>query len=348
MKLPNGYGSVYKRSEKRRNPWVARVTVGWDENGKQKRYVIGHYPTRAKAMAALAEYHKNPIGDRGDITLEELYEEWTTDRYPKLGDKTVESYKIAWNHLSQLKDNKFKDIKTSHLQKIINDMSDPPPESNRKPLSYSSCHKVKVLAGQLFKYAMADDIVNKNYAEFVELPENISEKRKVFTDIEINAIENLAKTDIWSNTILILIYTGMRIGELLNLTRFNVDVEHMLIVGGSKTDAGKDRIIPIHPKIQRYIKEWYEQNNDYLITRNNKKIRVDYYRTYLYYPTLKKAGTRRLTPHSTRHTFGTLLDKAGANTKAIQDLIGHADYSTTANIYTHPDIAKLRKAIEMM
>jgi integrase len=215
-------------------------------------------------------------------------------------------------------------------------------------LSYSSCHKVKVVAVQLFDFAMADDIVDRNYAKLVEMPDDTSNKREPFSDIEIKNIETYAKTDIWANTILILIYTGMRIGELLSLTRFNIDIEHMLIVGGSKTDAGKDRVIPIHPKIQKYIVEWYNNNTDYLITRNGSKIRINYYRNYLFYPALEKTGARKLTPHSARHTFGTLLDKAGANTKSIQELIGHADYSTTANIYTHPDVKKLRSAIEMM
>lgn len=340
MRLPNGYGSVYKLSGKRRRPWIARKTIGWDGNGKQLYYTIGYYKSRPEALEALVEYNKNPIGDKRDTTLSGLYEKWSNSRYPKIGEQTARSYTIAWNHLSSIGDMLMRDIKKSHLQDIVDNMA--------KTLSYSSCHKVKVLAGLLFKEAMADDIAHKNYAELIELPENNSKKRKPFSDIEIKAIEELAKTDIWANTILILIYTGMRIGELLKLTRFNIDIEHMIITGGSKTDAGKNRIIPVHPKIQRYIRAWYNQNNNYLITRNDERILVDYYRKYLYYPTIKKAGTRRLTPHSTRHTFGTLLDKAGANTKSIQDLIGHADYSITANIYTHPDIEKLRNAIEMM
>ena len=186
MKLPNGYGSVYKLSGNRRRPWIARKTTGWDENGKQLYYTIGYFETRAKAMAALAEYNKNPIGERGDITLKEIYGEWSKDRYPKLSPKTVQSYEVAWNHLSTLENEKLKDIKTSHIQKIINDM-------NKKGLSRSSCHKVKVLAGLIYKHAMADDIVDKNYAEMVELPSNDTKKKEIFTDLEIKAIEELSE-----------------------------------------------------------------------------------------------------------------------------------------------------------
>jgi integrase len=122
----------------------------------------------------------------------------------------------------------------------------------------------------------------------------------------------------------------------------------MLITGGVKTDAGKNRIVPIHPKVQGYIRWWHSQPGSYLITRNGQPIRPNYYRKYLYYPTLERAGVRRLTPHATRHTFGTLLDRAGVQTKHIQELMGHADYSTTANIYTHPDVEALRRAIERL
>lgn len=339
MKLPNGYGSVYKLSGNRRKPWIARKTIGWSDEGKQLYYTIGYFETRAKAMAALAEYNKNPIGERGDITLESIYEEWSKGRYPKLSPKTVESYEVAWNHLSQLGDEKVRDLKTSHIQNIIDKMA-------KQGLSYSSCHKVKTLAGILFKYAMADDIVDKNYAEMVQLPSKDNKKKEVFTDIEIKAIEELAKTDPWANTILILIYTGMRVGELLKLTKFNVDIKNMVIIGGIKTDAGKDRIIPIHSKVQSYVKHWYSTDSEYLINRKGKKVSVNYYRTNLYYPALEKAGARKLSPHICRHTFASLMARAKVDTKSIQEIIGHADYSTTANIYTHLNIEELKEAIE--
>lgn len=339
MKLPNGFGSVYKVKGNRRNSWVARVTTGWAEDGKQLKYYVGSYKTRAEAISALTEYNKNPIGERSGITLNALFEEWVNLKYETISKSTRETYNAAWKHLSKLSDMQFQDIKTSHLQDVITSMS-------KAGLSKSSCHKVKVLAGLLYQYAMADDIVSKNYAELVKLPEETAKGRECFTEIEIKAIEKLAEDDQWANSILILIYTGMRIGELLKLTKFNIDLKAMTITGGSKTEAGKNRTIPIHPKIQNYIRQWYNTDGSYIINRNGQRILVDYYRTQLYYPTLEKAGVRNLVPHSTRHTFASLLSKAGANTKAIQEIIGHADYSTTANIYTHTDLEELRQAIE--
>ena len=85
-----------------------------------------------------------------------------------------------------------------------------------------------------------------------------------------------------------------------------------------------------------------------LIFRNNERILQNYYRKYLYYPTLESIGVRKLKIHSTRHTFASLMNKAGINTTYQQKLIGHSDYSTTANIYTHSDIDELRRAIEQI
>lgn len=339
MRLPNGYGSVFKLSGNRRRPFCARVTTGWTDDGKQIYHTIGYYARRSEAMAALAEYHKNPIGPRGEITLEGLYEEWSRSKYGKISASTEQSYRAAWNHLSVLKHMRFKDIRKSHIQAIIDSLA-------AAGKSYSSCHKVKVLAGLLYKEALADDIVNKNYAALVELPEDGTRKKDTFTDAEIKKIADAAPTDQWANTILILIYTGMRIGELLTLTKFSIDLQNMIITGGIKTDAGKDRVIPVHPKIQEYIRQWYALPGSYLIQRNGQKIRTEYYRKSLFYPTLETLGIRKLNPHCTRHTFASLLNRVNANTKSIQELIGHADYATTANIYTHTDLDELRKAIE--
>jgi integrase len=315
--------------------------MGWTDEGKQTRYLVGYFETKAKAMAALAEYNKNPIGQRGDITLAQIYEEWSKSKYPKISKSTSDGYRAAWNYFIELQDERFRDIKTSHIQQIINDM-------NNNNLSRSSCHKVKVLIGLLYKYALADDIVDRNYAQMVELPSEETKEQDIFTDLEVKKLESAVNKKEWIDTILIFIYTGMRISELLTLTKFNVDIENMLITGGVKTDAGKNRIIPIHSKIQDYFKKWYNIEGEYLITRNGKMIRPDYYRKYLYYPILEELGIRKLNPHKARHTFASMLNRAGANKVYIQKLIGHANYSTTANTYTHPEIQELKQAIEMI
>ncbi len=345
MRKASGYGSVYRLKGRRRKPWVARVPIEWTSKGKLIRKYIGYYETRQEALIALAEYHKNPVGFYNDTTLGDLYEKWFDLRYGS-GDKsdkikTIKMYQTARTHLDPIADMMVADIKTSHLQSIISTMQ------HDKNLSYSSCHKVKVLMNQLFKAAVADDIINKNYAETVELPPRKAQKHKTFSDMEVKTLEKHAAGIEWVDTILIFIYSGMRIEELLSLTKFNIDIEQKLFTGGLKTQAGKNRIIPIHSKIQKYVMGWYNKDgSEYLIHRNGEKIRQDYYRKYIYYPALEQLGIRKLTPHKARHTFATMLHRARVPQKDIQLLLGHADYSTTANIYTHVNLAELRKSIE--
>lgn len=342
MRLPNGYGSVYKLSGNRRRPWIACVTTGWTPEGKQIYYTIGYYKIRAEALDALADYNKNPIGERRDTTLQELYEAWSASKYTKISNATVGSYKAAWTRLSALGEYEVRKLRKSHIQTIVDAMS-------KEGISRSSCAKVKVLSSLLFKEALANSLTDQNYGELVELPEDTSNKRDAFTDDEIATFAKLAATDKWANTVMILIYSGLRIGELLGMKKANVDIEQMLFKGGIKTDAGKNKVVPIHSKIQSYVLYWYNLPGEYLITKDGCRVRTNYYRDWIFYPMIEGTNIRpHLTPHCARHTFGTLLDRAGANTKAIQELIGHADYNTTANIYTHPEIEALRNAIEQI
>lgn len=77
---------------------------------------------------------------------------------------------------------------------------------------------------------MSDDFIDKNYARLIELPAARKAKKETFTDIEIKKLDKLAESDIWAGTILILIYTSMRIGELLKLTKFSIN--GWIITGG--------------------------------------------------------------------------------------------------------------------
>ena len=343
MRLPNGYGSVHKLPGNRRKPYRARVTTGWTEGGKQQYYTVGYFKTRAEAMDALAEYNKNPIGESRDTTFGEIYEKWSEAKYPTLDRSTANGYKAAWKRLAVLAGEPVRNIKKSHLQDVINGMIE-------EGLSRSSLEKAKTLCVILFDEAMSDDIVDKNYAKLIELPPARKTKKETLTDLEIKKLANLAEQgDIWAGTILILIYTGMRPAEMLKLTKFNINTVNWTITGGVKTDAGRDRIIPVHSKIKKYISYWLSQPGSRLITRNGQAISVDYYRKSIFKPTLQRAGIEReLTPYCTRHTFATLLNEAKVPTKNIQDLIGHSDYATTANTYTHPDIEELRAAIEQI
>ena len=342
MKMPNGFGTVYKLSGSRRKPWIARITTGWDENGKQLFQTIGYFEEKNEAIDALTKHRINPVAPRANITFEELYKEWALSKYEYIARQTIDNYKAGWKHLSKYKNVKFKELRTSHLQSVVD-------SCHREGLGRSSLSKIKLVASMLYDYAMQNDMATKNYAEFLRMPKQIKEEKKAFNDLEVRKIDAAVASVEWADTIQILIYTGLRISELLNLTKFSVNFEEMTITGGLKTDAGRDRVIPIHPKILSSIKKWYDKNGTRLICNDKgKAISSRIYREDLYLPALKAIGVRELNPHSCRHTCASLLAKAGADHIYIQKILGHTDYALTANTYTHTDIDELRKAINMI
>ena len=81
MKLPNGYGSVYKLSGNRRKPYIAKKTIGFDDFGKQIFKPIGYYETKEEGLQALALYNNAPYNiDLKNITFSKLYEKWINRR----------------------------------------------------------------------------------------------------------------------------------------------------------------------------------------------------------------------------------------------------------------------------
>lgn len=353
MRRSNGSGTVYKLSGKRRKPWIAIVCDGWDGN-KQIRRIIGYYATKTEGEIALSLDIVMPSSIYRSITLKGLWEMWkTTEAYTELSRQTHDSYNAAYNYMSKFQNTKFEDLRTPHFQKMVNN-------AKLQGKSRSTMNKIKTLSSILSEYAYSQDVVNKTYYHGVRIPAVEKKEIPTFTDLEIKKLfDNDALPLV--DTILILIYTGMRISELLTLSRFHVDIKNMLITGGVKTEAGKDRVIPIHPKIQKYIVARFNESENYLIeydkTSGNKKrgninterrpYLVQYYRD-LYYETLDKLGLRRLTPHKARHTFFTMLSAKCKDRKAMALVGGHTDPNFTDKTYVQPDIDRLRRAIECL
>lgn len=339
MKNPNGYGSVYKLSGKRRKPFIAQKTVGWDENGKQIYQVIGYYEKRADALKALAEFNENPYNVQvSKVTFKDVFELWKTRKYEGIGKSAINGYNAAFEACIPLHDMKFVEIKTVSMQDVILNCDK----------GYGTLRKIKVLFNQLFKYAMENDIVTKDYSDFVDIGKNTTENTRVpFSKAEIDKLFALEPHIEFVDTILIMIYSGLRIGELLILKCADIDIDRKIIKGGIKTEAGKDRIIPIHPRIFPFIEKRLNQNNKYLVTNNNKKMLYDnYYRDHWIH--IMEQLEMNHKPHDCRHTFATLMSNADANKTAIKKIIGHSSYVTTEKIYTHKDIDELRKAVEMI
>lgn len=359
MRRSNGAGGVHKLSGNRRRPWQARITIGWDENGKQLYKNIGYFETKAEAENAIALDRVMPVSEHANITTKELYEQWKRTRaYTDLTKQSQDGYNAAYKYMSAFHSTPFRDLRLPHFQAMID-------KADALNKSQSTMRKIKVLSNILSKYAKDQDIIFKTYSENTRIP-SVPKKKKIttFTDTEIQKLfdnDDMPMVD----TILILIYTGMRIRELLTLTKFNVDLKNMIITGGMKTEAGKDRIIPIHSKIHKYIKNRYKSAQNYLIEyekeegnkkRDDKQIvwvpyRYEYY-CDLFYKALEELeinppGVHRITPHKARHTFFTKLSKC-KDRKGKAIVGGHTDPNFSEKKYDQPDIERLRKVIESM
>lgn len=341
MRLPNGYGSVIKLSGKRRNPYRVRITEGWSDDGKQLFRNLGYYRTKPEALAALAEFHKNPYTiEASTITFAEVFEKWSKEKFrPNTTKSTINGYTAAYKLSEALHDLKFIDIRKSHMQSVIDNCE----------RGHGTLKKIKVLYNQLYKYALETDIVTKDYSKFVELGENESEsKRKPFTQEEINLLfENVDRLE-FIDTVLIMIYTGLRIGELLLIENSNVDIENRTMKGGLKTEAGKNRIIPVNKKILPFIAKRKAEGHKYLIVNyKNEKMSYWNYTDEKWRVVMEQLQMDHL-PHDCRHTFATLMDNAGANKVAIKRIMGHASKDITDKVYTHKDIEELLKAIDLI
>lgn len=348
MKNPNGYGSIIKLGGKRRKPFAARVTAGWEINKKTRKEkqlynYIGYYKTRPEAMIALAEYNKSPYDvDAKKITFEQVYELYLKEKFPQVvteqEKKRKNLYDLAFGYSKNLHKIKFADIRKVHMQEVINECD----------LGHGSLKNIKTLFNQMYKLASERDWIEKNYAEFVTLPSKPKKTtRKPFNEKEIKELWTNVENNEFIEVILIMIYTGMRPGELLQIENENIHIEERYMIGGSKTEAGIDRVIPIHKRIKPFLKKRMSDRK-YLITNSlGRKMAYDTFRAENWVPAMVKLKMEHK-PHDARHAFATMMDNVGANKLSIKKIMGHATSDITDGVYTHKSVEELLKAIDML
>ena len=335
MRKPNGYGSIKRMGGNRRRPYVFVIS----EQGRQK--AVEYFCTHVEAEIFAADYNKrnNRILHGHEITFSELFWRWLpfyTDKHQP-SESTISSYHIAYKHCISLHEMPLRKIKYHHLQAVIDDM-------RRRRLSYSSCKKVRSTLSLMFKYALIMEYIDKSYVSLLNLGKNKSVRpHKPFSRQRINRLWNNLHLP-GADCVLILIYTGMRIGELLELTKDNVHLRQKYIkITKSKTRAGL-RIIPLHERIVPLIRKRMEQPGRWLICNADGQA-YNYSTFCTLWDKVMRAINARHTTHDCRHTTATLLDNAEANDTAKRRILGHAISDVTDGVYTHKDIRQLRKAI---
>jgi integrase len=145
--------------------------------------------------------------------------------------------------------------------------------------------------------------------------------------------------------VLMLITTGMRIGEIFNIRM--EDYHERYVIGGEKSEEGMIRIIPIRPEGRQYFSYFADRaTGGLLLSGYSGQRNARNYRTRDYYPLLERLGIERHTPHATRRTYATRARKEKMPPEILQKILGHVDYQTTANFYVEKDAEELIAAVE--
>lgn len=327
MRLPNGYGQIaYLRNQKLRNKYRVRVVTERDVNGKPSRYsTLGYFKNYIEALRALDKYHGAPSERTERLTLRQVYDKWIT-YYPTEKDASadhIRHLKNMWNHIS-CKDMPIGSIKPSHIRDDL----------MRPELPATVPNKMKVLYNLLFKYAVQEQYVATNIATQVTVPKALTKReneqkriKTAFTADELKKIKSMVgKSDV-ADALYYSCFSGWRPVEMIMLTPEDINITKGYAVGGSKTEAGKNRIVPIHPEVRSII---------------NRRRHDDPIFKYKYYQKYHREFTRLMqdlgidnhTPHDARRTFVTLAKQSGMDEYALKRIIGHTISDLTESVYT--------------
>lgn len=352
MRLPPGMGSVHLIGDgkQRRNPWRARVPshVELDpEKGtaKQKYITIGYFESEIEAINALMEYRKNPFTlEASSATFTDVFDAWKEKRYPQLSNSAKTAYNSAYKNSAALHEMRMRDIRTIHLEHIMDTIEG----------GYSVQSRLKVFWGLIFTYALERDFVSKNYAAFIKTRDREPETTRTEISAEHREVlwrEALAG-DHAAQMVIIYIYTGVRPSELLAIKKADVDLEARIMIGGLKTDAGKDRRIPIHRSIIPFLEHLIATEGETLVTWTTaagkaKKYSYNRYAEKIWKPLMDRLGIAECTPHCTRHTCATMLREAKVEEDIRKAILGHARRDITDR-YTHLSDSMLLEAIDLL
>lgn len=332
----NGMGTVYKvKGRNLKNPYKALVTIGFSLEGVPIRKSLGYFRKESEADMALYEYAKQKEGFfLKKLTVKDVYDRWIVEHRERVKKTTMEHYESAYTaYISKIKDKVFSELKTLELQEFFN-------EIRTRQIQES----VRAVLSLMYQYGMRYEIVDKNYATLLILKKKIKVKEIIpFKKAEIDNLFTLDNRI--AKALCVMIYTGMRIDEFLSLTKNDI-LNNFIYVREAKTEAGI-RPVPIHNRIKPIINFFLAEEKEYLYTwKENKKASYETFRNNMI-KLMKELGTPH-TPHDTRHTFASMMNKVGANDVALTTMIGHTDVNLTKSIYTHKELEDLEETMKLL
>lgn len=353
---PNGSGTVVKLSGRRRKPFCAKVTL--DErnltNGEKKRLVIGTFETYQEALNALSLYSltvNNTISKKEAMEIDpevyqkvqdkmskkvptflDIYYILDKDEFSLLSSQTQNSMHGAIKHLKKLHYLKIDQITLRMIQDVFDEDGS----------NHSTQVHMKTICTKVFRYAVVNQCIERNddYTSYIRIAKY--EESDMHRPYTINEILALKKADTpEAHIMLIFIYTGVRINELLNIKRDNIHIDEKCdddgterlisyMITGSKTKAGKNRIVPIHDDIKQFV-------IDELLKPEKRLVDVTYanFTTRTVLIKVNKLLNTHHTMHDTRKTFATLCQMNNLNVYIRKKVLGHRMNDITFDVYTN-------------
>lgn len=350
----NGLGSVYRLPN---GKYCAEKTLGWiadplppgappgTKPHKRRVKVKRSFDRKKDAVEALPKLSFDDRRPRSGtatarkgkrITLKELYDQWepTHDR----SRSTMNCYRSGFRLFEPLWAVPMEDLDIDDLQECLDDS-----DAGRRTQENG-----RAALGLVYKYGIPRNVVphDRNLASFLRLTAAGGASQKTgFSTEELEKIRKAAQAgDPEAVRVLCHCYLGFRPTALLLLQVKDYDPQRKAFVGGIKTAAGKGRTVPVSPKIQPWVSQLASGDPDrYVFGRDGAQEDLADYRASFYglLERLKisnpvdEQGRHRITPHSCRHTFATLLKRVkGADADKLA-LIGH---TSTQQLREYQDV----------
>ncbi len=362
-RLPNGFGQITEiRGKNLRNPFRVCVNTFKDENGKYKTTLlqpVAYFPTYEEAYAALMEWNKNPNMEMRTMTMQKLFERYIEERRisdPDYTDRARKDDLALWQYCGAYTNELVMNMRIAGLKKLIRTAEYTDKKGNCHKSSATTKTRLKSLLNKLMDYALELEVIDKNYARMFSVDSSVqkeiieTEKHHMpFTEKEIEALWDNVDKYPYVRYVLIQIYTGFRPRELGEIRRENVDLLRRTLVGGMKTRAGRNRVVPIHPRIYPLILECYDESavlgsewlfnysdvfDDVYVLREDTKMDYPRYRT-IFKSVVDQVGLNpEHTPHDGRTTFITRAKEYGVDEYCIKLIVGHYIKDITENVYT--------------
>lgn len=360
-KRSSGEGSVRKMRSGR---WRGELMDGYTPDGK-KNMVYFSGDKKGDVLEQIRNYvnlRDANVRVNQLLVLSEWAQNWYDDYKSQVQPSTYSGYKytlkLITTHLGSLK---VKDLLPIHVNSFMDTLSD-------LDYSRSQIQKCRAMLIQILDAAESNNLISRNPARMAKKLRNIDEDwedstKDAFTEEEINLLDEYLPNDLLGNSIRLMLYTGIRVQELLALTPASISedgsvlridqaiktVNGVPVLGPPKSKRSK-RTVPI-PAAYRNCAMFLRSNGgkELIWTKTLKQslYSVGSFRRRYYTALSKIPGVRKLSPHCCRHTYVTRLEARNVPMEIIARLAGHSEIKTTDR-YLHTSAEMLENAVSVL